>query len=447
MPPSATRHDRFNKEPAPSAEEFRTPTERDRDRVIHTSAFRRLAAVTQVVPAVDDGYLLHNRLTHTIKVAQIARRLAQKVQRKQPKEVKAIGGVEADAVEAAALAHDLGHPPFGHIAEQELDRLACNEGLSDGFEGNAQSFRIVTKLALRAYDQPGLNLTRATLNAIIKYPWLRGSAGKKKHKWNAYATEKDEFEWARIPYGHDEEKSAEAELMDWADDIAYSVHDVEDFYRVGLIPLDRLLKEEKEVEHFLEGAFRRRDAAGLDADDNLALATAFRDARQWFPSMAFKPTDESRQGLRTITKTLIARYVGAIELNVPATKTGPRVTIQLTQKREVTMLKELTWFYVINNPSLATQQHGQRKIVGSMFQTFVDACTEPKKMNLDLFPLSQRGLLTRIDATTEPPGDKRLQKIRVVLDLIASMTEQHAVRMYRRLEGVDPGSALDAVYL
>lgn len=442
------RHDRWKPEPKPGPEEFRRPTERDRDRIIHSSAFRRLAAVTQVVPATDDGYLLHNRLTHTIKVAQIARRLADKVRRRQRKEVRALGGVDPDVVEAAALAHDLGHPPFGHIAEKELDTLAFKEGVSDGFEGNAQSFRIVTKLARRSYDIPGLNLTRATLNAILKYPWLRGTSAKHHKKWNAYETEREEFDWARELYRHDQRKSAEAELMDWADDIAYSVHDVEDFYRVGLIPLDRLLTDDAEVERFLSGAFLRRANDGVKSKHNDAdLGAAFREVREWFPDRPFKSTDEMRGVLRTFTQMLIGRYVGGIELHVPASPNEPRVVITASLDQEVTMLKELTWFYVINNASLASQQEGQRRIIRRMFRTLLDACTKQGEKNLDLFPADSRQLIEKSDAQRGPDEDKHKLKVRVVIDIIASMTEQQAIRMHHRLEGIDPGSALDALFL
>ena len=135
--------------------------------------------------------------------------------------------------------------------------------MEDGFNGNAQSFRIATNLALRSTEYPGLDLTRATLNALLKYPWSRGPTGKQHQKWGAYKTEQEQFEWARrlCPDG-DQRKSAEAELMDWADDVTYAVHDVADFYRAGLIPLDRLEKDPSERDRFLESAFRRREQEG-----------------------------------------------------------------------------------------------------------------------------------------------------------------------------------------
>lgn len=124
----------------------RAAAQRDRDRILYTAAFQRLAGVTQVVGPLE-GHVFHNRLTHTLEVAQIARRLAEKLAKENRALAEELGGLDPDVVEAAALAHDLGHPPFGHVAEKELDALARSHGAAEGFEGNAQSFRIVTRLA------------------------------------------------------------------------------------------------------------------------------------------------------------------------------------------------------------------------------------------------------------------------------------------------------------
>ena len=228
----------------------RNSFQRDRDRILYTSAFRRLAWVTQVVSS-EEGDPFHNRLTHTLEVAQIGRRLAEKFRGEQPEIAGALGDIDPDVVEAAALAHDMGHPPFGHIAEEKLQECMNGVGVCDGFEGNAQSFRIVTKLAIRHSEIDGLNLTSATLNAILKYPWLwRDRPEKYDKKWGAYITEKEEFEWARRLGPAEGVKSVEADIMDLSDDIAYAVHDVEDFYRAGLIPLDRLRVADDEVNAF-----------------------------------------------------------------------------------------------------------------------------------------------------------------------------------------------------
>lgn len=147
---------------------WRSEGQRDRDRILYTAAFRRLAGVTQVT-AEEEGRFFHNRLTHSLKVSQVARRLAERLIFECGKDFANEHGFDEDIVEAAALGHDLGHPPFGHTAEVVLNELA-NQAECGGFEGNAQSFRVVTKLAPRDYAYEGLNLTRGTLNGLLKIP-------------------------------------------------------------------------------------------------------------------------------------------------------------------------------------------------------------------------------------------------------------------------------------
>jgi dGTPase len=234
--PSPGRYDRR----VPEHADQRSPGPRDRDRVLYTSALRRLASVTQVV-SPSEGHIFHNRLTHTLEVAQIARRLAEKFVSESPELATVLGGIDADVVEAAALAHDLGHPPFGHVAEEELDRCARDRHLEDGFEGNAQSFRILVHGAAHREGYRGLNLTRATLNAVLKYPWVRDVhdprvANKRFRKFGSYFADQNWLTFAREGFAGDGQ-SIEAEIMEYADDIGYSVHDLDDFFRAGLIPL------------------------------------------------------------------------------------------------------------------------------------------------------------------------------------------------------------------
>ena len=201
--------------------------------------------------AATEGDVFHNRLTHSLKVAQLGRRMAERLLKEHPSKIEALGGLDPDVVETGGLAHDLGHPPFGHDGEEVLCQLVDNgaldgeDGTADGFEGNAQSFRIATRLASHVDNHrdgeaelpgnSGLNLTRATLNTTLKYPWLRGESGKQRRKWGAYRADRDRFEWARAGWCG-KGLSLESALMDWADDVTYAVHDLEDFYRAGLIP-------------------------------------------------------------------------------------------------------------------------------------------------------------------------------------------------------------------
>lgn len=175
IPPDLRVERRHNATP----KDQRNPFQRDRDRILYASAFRRLAGITQIARAGESD-LLHSRLAHTLKAAQVGRRLAEYVMANQPTEAEHIG-VHPEVVEAACLAHDLGHAPFGHLGEQVLNRLVLKTE-ADGFEGNAQTFRILTKLAVRFETCEGLDLTRATLAACMKYPWVRDSRDRKRRR-------------------------------------------------------------------------------------------------------------------------------------------------------------------------------------------------------------------------------------------------------------------------
>jgi dGTPase len=429
------RYDRFHHPVEETLQDQRSPGRRDRDRILYSSAFRRLAGITQVISA-SDRFPAHNRLTHTLEVAQIGRSLAEKLIR-EIGDAELINLVDPDVVEAACLAHELGHPPFGHVAEEELDRLVTTErGFSQGFEGNAQSFRVVTKLAVRRSDPIGLNLTRATLNAILKYPWLRDTPGIASHKkWGAYDSERPEFEFAHVRAEHRNgaTRCLEAEIMDWADDVAYAVHDVEDFYRAGIVPLDRLAQSPEVRLAFVEAAIERDDKLkGYDPND---LSRIFNRIVGHSPFIG--PYDGSRQSratLKTFSSSLIDRYIRATSLEFDSTNAA---TLQLhpVREMEVSILKGLTWHYVIESRALITQRYGQKHLVNSLFLTLCDAASSEKDRRI--FPEFFREQL-------EPSPDDDLIT-RTVADLISSMTESQVIDMHHRLTGISLGAALDPI--
>jgi len=433
------RYDRFYE--GDRADDYRTPGQRDRDRVLYTSALRRLGAVTQVV-SPREGILFHNRLTHTLEVAQIARRIAERLCVEDEQATVAVGGVDPDVVEAAALVHDLGHPPFGHAVEKELDRLVRAAKVMDGFEGNAQSFRIATKLATRNANFPGLNLTRATLNATLKYPWRRATSGYGQRKWGAYGTERYEFAFARgLHDAGDTGRSVEAELMDWADDIAYAVHDVEDFYRVGLVPLDRLRSDPQEVQRFVQKAIQHlreevpRYQALTPSDLVDTMVEAFKEAVWSGPTLEpYRGTRRQRAGLRTYTSGRINNYVNAIEI-VSDREPGQQVQKTAEAEDQVNILKQLTRIYVIENPALETQQHGQRRIVEVLFGIYLKAVRDGD--DTSVIPPSYR------DEVEDAKGDE--DRVRIVTDMISSRTEEQLQKTHRRLTGLTPGSVMDIV--
>ncbi len=374
-----------------------------------------------------EGHVFHNRLTHTIKVAQVARRLAEKLlasveaQRRDDDSLPA-APLNPDATEAAAHAHDIGHPPFGHVAEVELQRLMEHNGY-DTFEGNAQSFRIVTKVAPANLDYGGLDLTRATLNGILKYPWLQTALpAVAKSKWAAYDTEVDDFNFARggsDPCAVGTEKSLEAEVMGWADDITYAVHDLEDLFRAGLIPAERLHRDQAVRDDFADWVQRRWVAQQRDADP-AEIGAALRAFPTFFGiADPYDGGREQRIRLRLFTSTLISRYVKATTMKYE--EGAWRVRIEPGARLEVDVLKLLTWRYVIERPALAGQQHGQKRVIRDLFEIFGNAAdSADKSADATILPTRTRADLQALkDSGTSAPA----LRARIVVDGLCSMTE------------------------
>ncbi|MDQ3814619.1 MAG: dNTP triphosphohydrolase [Armatimonadota bacterium] len=428
----------------------RSAFQRDRDRVLYSSALRRLAGVTQVVHTAE-GHIFHNRLTHTLKVAQVARRLAEFILQKNPPNlIEAVGDIDPDVVETAALVHDLGHPPFGHIAEEELDKQLGNRGVQDGFEGNAQSFRVITQVTIKDDKYQGLNLTRASLNASLKYPWSRGVAGKTRRKWGHYYSERRDFQFARELGPGGENQSAEAAIMDWADDITYSVHDVDDFYRAGFIPLDRLMLGTSERDRFLDAVFQRWEKEKRSTVLNREAASAFFDGLKLLAVEAedleggYTGSHLQQVILNHLSGFLIQRYIlpsgdGVPAVTLVAPPKQPSIQVEPTRRAEVDLLKALMQYYVFHNPALTTQQFGQRRVIRELFDIYFDAADpNSKDHNLNLLPQPFR------DRWSEIRNDE-LKRARLVADLISSMTEQQALLLHQRLTGIAAGSVRDPI--
>ncbi len=414
---------------------------RDRDRLLYSEPFRRLIGVTQVVGA-HEGTIFHNRLTHSLKVGQIARRLAEKLLAEHGAAgtlalLDERGGVDPEVAEAAGLAHDIGHPPFGHAGEVVLDDLTRQRGCVEGFEGNAQSFRIITKIAFRKIDPdnpPGLDLTQATLRATLKYPWLRKLDAndlpiddeKASRKWSAYSTERDDFDFAMALNPPANGRSIEAEIMDWADDITYAVHDLEDFYRAGLIPLPTLAQDDDERDRFLAGACKRGE---LDPD---GAAEAFDRVRYLLPSTPFTGAAPQLGALAVLRSELIETLINAFA--VPARADGEFVPADERMVAEV--LKQLTWAYVITSPDLESQQFGQRRIITEIFEAFCgldDKGAQKSEPDSLRTPFLERSTFGSSHAA------------RRAADYVASLTEAQALQLHGRLTGHSPWSVRDLI--
>jgi dGTPase len=437
----------------------RSQFRRDRDSIFYSNFFRRLAGITQVVH-VAEGHIFHNRLIHSLKVAQIGQSLVDVLKKEEvgkegaKKEIiEAVGGVDEDVVQTACLAHDLGHPPFGHIAESALDQCAKKCSVPDGFEGNPQSFRIVTRVAIHDEGHKGLNLTSASLNALLKYPWPRGQAVEEKEhtKWGYYEGDRPSFELARSRDGKDSKrKSVEAEIMDWADDVAYSIHDLDDFYRASVVPLDRILAGGSEADRFLEWMIRKEVLKSDEVSKAQSFTQSLRTDEVADLLMPFQGTTAQYRGLRHLETRLIQRFLGLqakdgqkhLELD-PDGSSRLRIAPELRQ--EVGILKGLMRCYVYEAPALVAQQHGQRKLIQGLFEILFDA-VDPEKgaKNSAILPKPFDEQLDEIGKTTIQGAVA--ERVRLVMDVIASLTEQQAVGYYARLTGTSLGSLADRIF-
>lgn len=426
----------------------RTPFQIDRDRLLYSTYFRRLSQVTQVASA-SEGSIFHNRLTHSLKVAQIARRLAEKLIQDTSSSnsnldlINKCGGLDPDVVESAALAHDLGHPPFGHVAEKELDKLSKNAGLKDGFEGNAQTFRILTLLEANRPSYPGLDLTKATLNATFKYPWFRAMDeepdSKKKKKFSAYHLDQEAFQFAREGTP-DEQQTLEASVMEFADDVTYSIHDLEDFYLAGLIPLKDLINREENFNNFVA------EWVNDLKDEELKKRISQPHQKEIFKTLIdLYNSEEYSDGsfahiahIKNRSSEMIQRYVHSVAIQEQYGEYG-YLKRQEERELELKFFQRIVWKYVIYNPRLATQQHGQKKIIKTLFD-FYKSAVESKQ----LYVLPVR-FSKNVHLANQIESGETNQQVRIAVDIVASFSENEAVLMFRRLTGIEQGSVMDYV--
>ncbi|MDP9443353.1 MAG: deoxyguanosinetriphosphate triphosphohydrolase [Actinomycetota bacterium] len=409
---------RWVAEPAKRPE--RSPFARDRARLVHSAALRRLAAKTQVVgPGTGDA--VRNRLTHTLEVAQVGRELAVTI------------GCDPDVVETACLAHDIGHPPFGHNGERALDTVAAAIG---GFEGNAQTLRLLTRLEPKALRpdgrSAGLNLTRACVDAATKYPWGVADAPptlgvhtdgtpRRVRKFGVYAEDAEVFEWARqdAPVGR---TCLEAQVMDLADDIAYSVHDVEDGVVAGRIDLTRLRDRDQRAQVFAAVRDWYLPEAG-EADLECALGR-LQELAAW-PRSAY---DESRAALaclKNLTSDLIGRFCRGVEQatraaygDVPLTRYVGRLQVPESIREEIGVLKGIAAHYVMRTDERVLLLQQQRQLTEELVAALLrrgPAALQPA---------------FRHDFALATDDDARL---RVVVDQVASLTDASAIAWHAAL--------------
>ena len=382
----------------------RTAFARDRARILHSAALRRLAAKTQVMVAGTADFP-RTRLTHTLEVSQIGRELGASL------------GCDPDLVEVGCLAHDLGHPPFGHNGEAALAEIAVDAG---GFEGNAQTLRVLSRLEAKTFDASGnsvgLNLTRAGLDSAIKYPWARRPDTT---KFGFYADDEPVFRWAREG-SIDGRKCFEAQVMDWADDVAYSVHDVEDAIVGGHLDFAVLSSPyEREAITALAGAmYTSATPAEIEAAIDRLVALAF-----WPP--AFDGTQRSLAALKNLTSQLIGRFCGGAQSLTRQhfgggllTRYNAELMIPAELEAEVAVLKTLANLYVMQRAGAEPVYQEQQEILKSLVSSLLSR--EGRDLEAWLAPSWSAA---QTDA----------QRMRVAIDQVASLTDSSAVEWNRRL--------------
>ena len=395
-----------------AADAGRGPYSRDRARVLHSAAFRRLAAKTQVhVSGSGADSFLRTRLTHSLEVAQIAREMGARL------------GCDPDVVDVAGLAHDLGHPPFGHNGEDALNAAA---GPCGGFEGNAQTLRVLSRLEAKVVGPDGtpagLNLTRASLDASCKYPWPRRAGTR---KFGYYADDAPVFDFLRAatPADQPERQCLEAQVMDWADDVAYSVHDVEDGFHLGLVRLEALLRDPDERDALC------KDVAESYSGETAAELSGVLDELLADPAVsavaAFDGSHAAQVTLKRAASLLIGRFVAeAVAATRERYGDGPLrryaadLVVPRAARARCALLKGIALRYVMRRPGAAARYDREQEILRTLVAALVQR--GPDALDPVFAPLWRAA-----------PDDAA--RLRVVIDQVASLTDPAAVAWFERL--------------
>ena len=394
----AAAHERWVAEPSKATASRRSEFERDRARVLHSAALRRLAAKTQVV-IVGQSDFPRTRLTHSLECAQIGRELGAAL------------GADPDLVDAACLAHDLGHPPFGHNGEAALDEAARACG---GFEGNAQSLRVLTRLEAKV-EGAGLNLTRATLDAATKYPWPKREG---RTKFGVYTDDEPVFEWLRGGVTG-ERRCIEAQIMDWADDVAYSVHDLEDGLHSGHV-LPTVLHDEQARGDVVALATDRY----FDGDPTEVEAAADQLRALDFWPDGFDGTQRALIALKRMTSHLIARLSNAAVAATrsaygdgPLTRYSADLVVPVAARAECAVLKAVADRFVMRRDETLRLQATQRDQLAELVHAVAAHAPD--------------ALEPWLREAWSSAGDDAA-RLRVVIDQVASLTDTSAAAWHLR---------------
>jgi dGTPase len=386
---------------------------RDRARVLHSSALRRLGAKTQVL-SPSNGDFARTRLTHSLEVAQVGREMAQEL------------GIDPDVVDTACLAHDLGHPPFGHNGESALNDWSKDFG---GFEGNAQTLRLLSRIEPKVFDSDsqsrGLNLTRATLDASCKYPWGRESGkaetgGDYSVKFGFYQDDKEVFEFLRFG-ATPLQKCIEAEVMDFADDVAYSVHDFEDAVVSGYVDLAQL--NESGSDEALLQKIAQWDGSELSLGDFESALSRLRSNSYWLTSHSGEMSDQAT--LKNLTSALIGSFVRRTTDQTELANASEHLVryqgalvVPSEVRAEIAVLKGIVSAYLMTDSKRQPYYQWQRAILTEL----ADALLSANGKHLDTYCSS---------AWQKASTDE--QKHRVIVDQVASLTDVSALSLHHEL--------------
>ncbi|MCF6311514.1 MAG: dNTP triphosphohydrolase [Verrucomicrobiales bacterium] len=400
--------------------EYRTPFELDRDRIIHTSSFRRLQSKTQVFLSGEYDFY-RTRLTHSIEVAQIGRSICARLRRTSDL-LSEDYYIDPDLVEAACLAHDIGHPPFGHTGERTLHRLMRPYG---GFEGNAQTLRILTQ-TIFSHRQSGMNPSRALTDGVLKYKTLFSADESVDHHF-LYNEQKSDLDFvfdgrdfpADLSPGKQRNAfhSIECQIMDWADDTAYSLNDLVDGINAGFITLEKL-----------ERWAADQDLSKVESDHIDELAKAIREEKA-----------EVLMGQK------IAQFIEAATLrkdqnfmSAQSHRYQYALQVDATMAAESKLYKRLAMAVVFKSSQLQQLDKKADFIVQRLFGMLAEYYILPGQPSRDHFCLLSERDEQAIFSQPEESGRARL-----VCDVIARMTDGRAARMYQRLFDPSFGSIVD----
>ncbi|MEJ6608090.1 MAG: deoxyguanosinetriphosphate triphosphohydrolase [Candidatus Planktophila sp.] len=401
---SEADNERFLFEPAKRT--GRTEFMRDRARIIHSAALRRLAAKTQVAVPWENDFQ-RTRLSHSMECAQIGRELGESL------------GADPDLLETACLSHDLGHPPFGHNGEEALAEVTKDFG---GFEGNAQSFRLLTRIEAKTVDEDGrsvgLNLTRASLDAGTKYPWPRATNPR---KFGVYEDDVEIFNWMRQG-APDSRKCIEAQIMDWSDDCAYSVHDLEDAIFVGQVKVINFADDFE----ILYAQMKNGYGSTATKEEAVAALERLQELSCW--PRYYDGSHRSLARLKDSTSQLIGRFVMAAELATrekfgdgPLMRYHADLIIPREQVVEVDFLKSVAGHYLIN-AAASQERYAKQQIV---IRELVEMLHTHAATDLD-----------SIFAKDWQVATNETERMRIVVDQIASLTDPGAYALHARLSSI-----------